>query len=72
MDHIDNHLATAVTNGSYKPAIQAALTIGKKLLNKYYASTDQSEMYRIAMGTSFFLFNLDTLANKNCSFSSEP
>ena len=53
MDHIDNHLATAVKNGSYKPAIQAALTIGKKLLNKYYAATDHSELYRIAMSPSF-------------------
>ena len=54
MDHIDKHLATAATNGTYKPAIQAALTIGKKLLNKYYVSTDHSEMYRIAMGMTLF------------------
>jgi len=71
MDHIDKHLATAATNGTYKPAIQAALTIGKKLLNKYYASTDHSEMYRIAMGICF-LFNLETRANDICSSSSEP
>jgi hypothetical protein len=55
MDHIDKHLATAATSGKYNPAIQAALTIGKKLLNKYYAATDHSEMYRIAM-SNVFLF----------------
>lgn len=42
MDHIDKHLATAVTAGGYNPAIQAALTIGKKLLNKYYVVTNHS------------------------------
>ena len=49
MDHIYKHLATAATAGGYNPTIQAALTVGKKLLNKYYAATDHSEMYRIAM-----------------------
>jgi len=51
MDHIDHHLATAVLNFDYNPAVQAALAIGKKVLNKYYALTDHSELYRIAMGT---------------------
>ena len=56
MDHIDKHLATAATRGHYSPAIQAALTVGKKLLNKYYAATDHSEMYRIAMSNVFLFF----------------
>jgi hypothetical protein len=56
MDHIDKHLATAATSGVYNPAIQAALTVGKKLLNKYYAATDHSEMYRIAMSNVFLYF----------------
>jgi hypothetical protein len=50
MDHIDQHLATAATNNTYKPCIQAAVAMGKKLLNKYYSYTDHSELYRIAMG----------------------
>ena len=52
MDHIDKVLATAADN-SFKlsPAIRAALAIGKTTLNKYYNLTDQSEVYRIAMGT---------------------
>jgi hypothetical protein len=50
MDHIDQHLATAARNNTYRPCIQAAVAMGKKLLNKYYSYTDHSELYRIAMG----------------------
>ena len=64
MDHIDKHLATAATRGQYRPAIQAALTVGKKLLNKYYAATDHSEMYRIAMSNLFPISFLYMQANK--------
>jgi histidinol phosphatase-like PHP family hydrolase len=48
MDHIDQHLATAACNHTYK-CIQAAVAMGKKLLNKYYSYTDHSKLYRIAM-----------------------
>jgi hypothetical protein len=52
MDHIDKILATS-SDSPYKFSlpIRAALAIGKKALNKYYDKTDQSEVYRIAMGT---------------------
>lgn len=56
MDHIDEHLATAATNRIYPLAIKAAIAIGKKTLNRYYNQTDQSEIYRIAMG--IFLFTI--------------
>ena len=49
MDHIDQHLATAARNNAYKLCIQAAVAMGKKLLNKYYLYTDHSKLYRIAM-----------------------
>src|SRR6266542_613903 len=49
MNHIDQHLATAACNNAYKPCIQAAVTMGKKLLNKYYSYTYHSELYCIAM-----------------------
>lgn len=52
MDHIDRYLATASTDKKYEPSIQAALTVGKRLLNKYYSSTDKSEVYRLAMSKS--------------------
>ena len=36
MDHLDLFLTTAALNEKYLPSIQASVTIGKKLLNKYY------------------------------------
>ena len=50
MDMIDKHLATAALDNKYEPLIQAALAVGKNLLNKYYNMTDHSELYCIAMG----------------------
>lgn len=55
MDHLDEHLASAAISHKYDPAIRAAVAIGKKTLNRYYDWTDQSELYRIAMSTSFFV-----------------
>jgi hypothetical protein len=60
MDHIDEYLATACANIKLSKAIRAALAIGKETLNRYYNKTDQSDVYRIAMGrfvhSSFYLF----------------
>jgi hypothetical protein len=53
MDHIDEQLATAVIDDDYPLALQAALAIGKKTLNRYYDKTDHSEVFRIAMGMKF-------------------
>src|SRR5277367_6060475 len=50
MDHIDAHFATAARQRKYPCAIQAALAIGKKTLNRYNDKTDQSEIFRITMG----------------------
>ena len=44
----------AALNDKYAPAVQAAVTFGKNLLNKYYNITDSSEVYRIAMSRSYF------------------
>ncbi|KAF5324406.1 hypothetical protein D9619_011183 [Psilocybe cf. subviscida] len=51
MDLIDERLTTiaADVSGKWTLAIQAAATVAKKLLNKYYSATDLSEIYRIAM-----------------------
>ena len=57
MDLINSHLATAALNPKYERSIQAALAIGKKLLNKYYDMSDHSELYRIAMGMSIHHWN---------------
>jgi hypothetical protein len=56
MDHIDDYLATACGNIKLSKAIRAALAIGKETLNRYYNKTDQSDVYRIAMGRSVHLF----------------
>ena len=63
MDHIDAHLATASSQHStYSISICATLTTGKCTLNRYYDKTDQSEVYRIAMGICILLkCNLGTL-----------
>ena len=58
MDMIDKHLATATLNNKYEPSIQAALAVGKNLLNKYYNMTDHSKLYCIAMSMSIYLLNL--------------
>lgn len=50
MDHIDQALATNALDQRFKPSIRAALSIGKRTLNKYYNKTDDTEVYRIAMG----------------------
>jgi hypothetical protein len=68
MDHIDEHLATAATDNNYSLAIKAALAIGKKTLNRYYDKTDQSEVFRIAMGMIFltdllYIFILSSSTN---------
>jgi hypothetical protein len=59
MDHINEHLTTAAIDNCYPLAIKAALAISKKALNCYYDKTDNSEVFRIAMGTnSLFILNL--------------
>ena len=67
MDKMHKELTAAAENVEYSPALQAALSLGKNLLDKYYSLSDDSEIYRIAMGTfimfplrPFLIFNLST------------
>lgn len=61
MDHIDSVLVNAIVTGTDQKkvklliSIKAALSIGKRTLNRYYDKTDLSEVYRIAMGKYIFL-----------------
>ena len=57
MDKMHKELTAAAENVEYSPALQAALSLGKNLLDKYYSLSDDSEIYRIAMGT-FIMFLL--------------
>jgi hypothetical protein len=56
MDHIDQVLASQSLNKALDASIRVALTLAKKTLNRYYTLTDSSEVYRIAMSMSCFLF----------------
>jgi hypothetical protein len=51
MDKMHAELTAAVENINYSPALRAALSLGKNLLDKYYSLSDDSEVYRIATGT---------------------
>jgi hypothetical protein len=61
MDAIDETLATSALSSKHSPALQAALSMGKKTLNRYYEKTDLANTYRIAMGTPFSLTFLPTV-----------
>jgi len=50
MDHINETLTSQSINPKYEPSIRAALSLAKKVLNRYYSATDQLEVYCIAMG----------------------
>ena len=50
MDKMHAELTAAADNVEYSPALQAALSLGKDLLNKYYSLSDDSEIYQIAIG----------------------
>jgi hypothetical protein len=66
MDRMHADLVAACKNENYSTAIRAALEIGKKLLDKYYSITDNSEVYRIAMSKSFFFYFLGTIYLISC------
>jgi hypothetical protein len=54
MDKIDRDFATHSTGPQTHKAICAAIAVAKKTLNQYYARTDFSDAYRIAMGMHSF------------------
>jgi hypothetical protein len=58
MDHIDKVLATKSDSSQFSLPIRATLVIGKNTVNQYYNKMDHSEVYRIAMSTSFPLFSI--------------
>jgi hypothetical protein len=51
MDYIDEVLTTqSMDKTAFDPSIRAALSIAKKSLNRSYNRTDNSELYRAAVG----------------------
>jgi hypothetical protein len=49
MDKLDSHL-NPNTKNPYHPAIQTAMKLARKKINRYYSMTDLVSAYRIAMG----------------------
>jgi hypothetical protein len=58
MDHIDEILTTQSSNRKLEASIRKAVSVAKRTLNKYYDKTDNSEVYRIAMGMFSFGFSV--------------
>ena len=54
MDKMHHKLTAVSQNTKYSPALQIALRLGTKLLNKYYSLTNDSDVYCIVMGMSYF------------------
>ena len=52
MDIIDKELSKHALNDAYAPSVRAAASLGKRTLNRYYNKTDDTKIYRIAMGGS--------------------
>jgi hypothetical protein len=50
-DAMDRILQTGTGNTAYPDSIRVALALGCRTLNKYYARTDLSDAYRVAMCT---------------------
>ncbi|KAF9228351.1 hypothetical protein BS17DRAFT_850991 [Gyrodon lividus] len=49
MDLIDEKLTTYSLNPKYSSAIRAAVSLAKRMLNRYYQLIDSTEVYRITM-----------------------
>ena len=52
MDFLDEELNNIALDSAYHYSIRTAVSLAKRTLNKYYARTDLSDLYRIAMSTS--------------------
>ena len=52
IDALTRILETASSNQANFPAVRAAASKGMAVLNKYYAKTDESIMYRCTMSKS--------------------
>lgn len=60
MDKMHTELTSAIENFDYSPALKSALSLGKTVLDKYYSLSDDSEVYRIAMGSINLIYYVAT------------
>jgi len=61
IDALTRMLETVSENGALFPAVRAAATKGIAVLNKYYAKTDESIMYRCAMSKSTLIIIINII-----------
>lgn len=55
MDAIDEAFGTGtIDQQELSRPIRYALSLGKRTLNKYYDLSDDSDIYRLAMGKSYY------------------
>lgn len=61
IDYLRDHLERLVDNDTLHPAVRHAANNGIVILDKYYARTDDSEMFRVAMSKfhSLIMMNID-------------
>ena len=64
MDKMHAELTAAVENVEHSPALRAALSLGRNVLDKYYSLSDDSEVYRIAMG-EYYMISLWHITDRN-------
>ncbi|KAJ3819173.1 hypothetical protein F5880DRAFT_1490136, partial [Lentinula raphanica] len=70
MDIIDETLASGIIDRTNLPApVRHALSLGKKTMNKYYQLTDDSYIYRMAIGMYGCLLVIILLISPLCSSS---
>ena len=70
IDRMHAELVAAANNTTnYSPALRAALSLRKSLLNRYYSLTDDSEVYHIAISMYHFIC---LLYNNNKNITSSP
>jgi len=63
MDCINDVLTANSIDQQFSAPIRAALTLGKRTLNRYYMKTDLSDVYRIAMGIWLLLLSDSGFSN---------
>lgn len=50
MDKLDKHLRNTTQDDELHPAIQVAMKLARNKMDRYWKKTDDSNIYRIAMG----------------------
>ena len=58
MDTIDRAFTTALMGGEeFCLPIKLGLELGKRIMNKYYNLTDESEIYRVPIGMFYAFYD---------------